>query len=369
MSVLLITVAIAGFFAAFASYQYKLATSTDDIRKKGNGSLTSYYLFVILSVATLAIVSGLRYAVGSDYGAYYWGYPKWESEFAQRWREWDEPGLSTLAKLLYPISQDGAFFIFAIAFITICLLGFTISRNTDNYFFSLMIYVCTSWTGCFNGARQFLAASILFAGHNLIYKRKFIKFCILVFVASCFHVTALIMIPMYFLITQVLDLKKIALIMTTGIAMIFSYDFLFELLGFMKDSETGGVDTNYAQTEIHPLRIIIAFAPILVYFFLLFQKKAFTGRENFYMGFMFVRAAVIFGTSNSAYLNRAGIYFSPFMAIALALLVNKFPKNQQFILKATILILYLIVWMYIDISKITWHWSFDLDYEYYNKYA
>ena len=87
------------------------------------------------------------------------------------------------------------------------------------------------------------------------------------------------------------------------------------------------------------------------------------------MGFIFVRAAVIFGTSNSAYLNRAGIYFAPFIAIGLALLVNKFPKNQQFILKAMILILYLIVWVYIDAMKIEWEWMFNRPSEFVNRYS
>ena len=369
MNVLLITALSASLFAAFASYQYRLATSLQKISKKGNLNLTSYYLFVFLSVATLAIVSGLRCYVGTDYGAYYWGYPLWEADFFQRWQEWDEPGLSTLAKLLYLVSEDGAVFIFATAAITIFLFCFTIAKSTDNFFFCLGIYMCTSWTGCFNGVRQFIAAAILFAGHKLILDRKFLKFCIVVFIAASFHITALIMLPMYFLITQVLDLKKITLIMVTGVAMIFSYDFLFEILGFMKDSETVGADTNYAQKEIHPLRIIIAFAPIIVYFFLLFQKKGFTGKENFYMGFIFVRAAIIFGTANSAYLNRAGIYFAPFISIGLALLVNKFPKNQQVVLKAIILILYLIAWIYIDLTSIKWDWIFDRTIPYYNRYA
>ena len=368
MKVLLLTALIAGILAAVASYQYRLASTLHYLNKNNKRNLTSYYVFVFLSVATLAIVSGLRYYVGTDFGGYYWTYPKWEQEFTQRWKEWDEPGLATIAKLLYPISQDGAAFIFVTAALTVCLFGFTIAKNTDNYFFCLMLYVCTSWTGCFNGIRQFLASAILFAGHKLMLERKFLKFCIVVFIAASFHVTALIMLPMYFLITQVLDLKKIAFIIVSGIAMIFSYDILFDLLGFMKDSEVSG-ETNYAQREIHPLRILIAIAPIILYFFLLIQKKGFTGRENFYMGFVFVRAAVIFGTSNSAYLNRAGIYFAPFIAIALSLLVNKFPKNQQFLLKAVIIILYLIVWYYVDISSINWRWMFDRTSEYFNRYT
>ena len=297
------------------------------------------------------------------------GYPKWEMDFEARWKSWDEPGLSTIAKILYLFSQDGAVFIFVLAALTVGLFIITIAKNTNTFFFCTILYICICWTGCFNGVRQFLASAVLFAGHRFIYEKKFLKFCIVVFIASSFHITALIMLPMYFIISQVLDLKKILFIIVSGIAMIFSYDFLFDIVGIMKDSETGGADTNYAQTDIHPLRIAIALAPIVLYFFLLFQKKGFTGTENFYMGFIFVRAAIIFGTSNSAYLNRASIYFAPYICIGLSLLVQKFPKSQHFILKATILILYLIVWIYIDVLDIKWTWVFDRGSPYTNRYA
>lgn len=370
MSVLVITAFIVGLFATFATHQYKVATVASKLSsKKSKKNLSTYYFFAFLCAAILACVAGLRFAVGTDFGSYYWGYPLWEGQFEERWQKWDEPGLSTLAKLLYPISQDGAFFIFVTATLTIFLFMFTITKHTDDFFFTTMLYIFTCWSGCFNGVRQFLAASILFAGHKLILERKFIKFCIVVFIASSVHITALIMLPMYFLITQVLDLKKITFILVAGIAMIYSYDVLFRLLGIMKNSETGGADTNYAQHEINPLRIVIAFAPIVLYFFLLFQKKLFTGKENFYMGFVFVRAAVTYGTANSAYLNRAGIYFSIYIAMAMPLLIKKFPKNQQGLIKAIILILYFIVWYYADISGIKWHWIFNIDTPYYNKYV
>lgn len=369
MKELLLTAIVTAIFAAFASSQYKHALALNHSLKTDKKNFTTYYIFVILCIATLAVVSGLRYYVGTDFGAYYNGYQRWYTEFETRWKAWDEPGLSTIAKVLYPISTDGGTFIFATAAITVTLFVFTIAKNTDTFFFCTVLYMCIGWTGCFNGVRQFLASAVLFAGHRLIYEKKFIKFCILVFIASSFHITALIMLPMYFLISKVLDLKKIVFILISGVAIIYSYDFFFEIVGVLKDSETGGADTNYAQTEIHPLRIAIAFAPIILYFFLLFQKKGFTGTENFYMGFIFVRAALIFGTSNSAYLNRASIYFAPYICLGLSLLVQKFPKNQQFILKGIILILHIIVWIYIDISKVEWQWVFDREGSYSFSYT
>lgn len=369
MKVMLLTALVSGLFAAFASYQYELANSSKHVKNR-KSNLTTYRLFVFLSAATLITVAGLRYYVGTDYGGYYNGYPRWYQEFKSSWQNWDEPGLPTIAKLLYPISEDGAVFIFVLAALTIGLFCFTIAKHSDTFFFSLMLYIFTScWSGCFNGVRQYLAAAVFFAGHHLMYERKFIKFCLLVFAAASFHITALVLLPMYFLITQVLDLKKIVFIIVSGITLIFSYDFLFQLVGVMKDNETGGAETGYAQNEIHPLRILIALAPVLLYFLLLLQQKGFTGTENFYMGLIFVRAAFIFATSNSAYLNRVDIYFTPFICIGLSKLVQKFPKEQQFLLKSITLILYLIVWYYIDASQTEWWWILDREGGYINKYA
>lgn len=370
MQVMLMTAIFSGILAALADHQYKIATEANKISaKKSKKNMTTYYFFVFLCISVLGCVAGLRYYVGTDFGAYYFGYPRWEANFNILWQNWDEPGLATLAKILYPISQDGGFFIFVLAVLTISLFVINIAKNTDDFFFCVMLYIFTScWSGCFNGVCQYLAAAILFAGHKFILERKFIKYCLIVFVAASFHITALVMLPIYFLITQVLDLKKIAFIIVSGIAMVFSYDFLFQLVGVITDDATGGADTSYAQREIHPLRIVIAFAPIVVYFFLLLQKKAFTGKENFYMGFVFVRAALIMGTANSAYLNRAGIYFEAFLPIALSLLIKKFPKNQQFMLKAIILILYFIVWIYIDASTVVWQWIWERDSAYYSPY-
>ena len=360
MQVMLITAIICAVFGALADRQYKIATANKLSGKSAKENYTTYYFFVFLCVLLLGCVAGFRFFVGSDYYSYYRIFPKLQANFELSWQTWSEPGLATIAKIVYSFSHDSAAFIFALAAITVTLFVINIAKNTDDFFFCIMLYIFTScWSGCFNGAGQYLAAAILFAGHKFILERKFIKFCIVVFIAASFHVTALIMLPIYFLVTQVLNIKKIIFIIVSGIAMVFSYDFLFQLVGVITNDPDSGLGTNYAYNTINPLRIVIAFCPIILYFFLLLQKKTFTGKENFYMGLIFVRAALIMGTSNSAYLNRAGIYFEGFLSITLSLLVRKFPKEQQSMLKAIILILYFIVWIYIDASTITWQWIWE----------
>lgn len=360
MQVMVLTAVAVAFFAFLANRQYAHAHAVNPVTGKQNSkNLTSYYLFVIICIIILATVGGLRYYVGTDYGVYYHGYPKYIESFMERIQTWDEPGIAIIAKVVSLVYNDPGAFMFVNTAITVFLFGITIARYTDDFFFVIMLYIFTScWSGCFNGVRQYLAAAILFAGHRLIFNRKFIKYCIVVFLAASFHISALIMLPMYFLITENLDIKKIVFIMASGVALIFSYDFMFELVGIIKDTEADFTDA-YSQHQINPLRVFIALSPILLYFFLVLQKRTFSGEENFYMGFIFVRAATIIATKNSAYLNRVGLYFDPFASLSLLFLVKKFDKNQQLIIKAVIIILYAITWLLVDASKINWYWVFD----------
>ncbi|MBQ9742158.1 MAG: EpsG family protein [Ruminococcus sp.] len=371
MTVMIVTVIAVAVFALLANSQYKRATAIAHLSDGEKPKLTSYYLFVFICAAILAGVAGLRFYVGADFGGYYWGYLKWLGRFDESIRNWSEPGLSVLAKILYIFTDDGAYFILLTSVLTVFMFVFPMAKYSEDFFFVVMLYVFTScWSGAFNGVRQYMAAAVFFAGHRLLYERKFIRYCILVFLAASFHITALIMLPMYFIISQHLNYKKIFFIIVFGIVLVFSYDTLFSFMGVLQDDPTStSADTTYAQNEIHPLRIAIAFAPILLYLFMSIQNKEFSGEENFYICFMFVNAAVIFGTANSAYLNRAGIYFRPFIPLSLYHLVNKFDKSQQLLLKSVILILYAIVWIYIDAVGVEWSWVFERGEEFFNKYG
>lgn len=369
MLVMILTAIAVGFFALIATGQYRRATSHPHLDDNGKPNLTSYYFFVIVCVAILATVAGLRHYVGADYGGYYWRYPNWSAELEDRLREWDEPGLSVLARLLSFFTDDGAYFILLISVITITFTVFPMSKHTDDFFMSVMLYIFTGcWDITFNAVRQCVAAAIIFAGHRLIYERKFIKFCILVFIAASFHISALIMLPLYFLVTKNLNFRKIAFIMIAGIALSLSYDFIFSALGVAKGEETIGT-SQYAQNEINPLRVGIAFAPVILYLFHYLQKKQFSGEENFYISMLFINASLIFATSNSAYLHRVTIFFTPFICIAMVSLTTKFDHKQHFLMKSLILILYSIVWYFASLASMEeWQWIFQRTTDFYAKY-
>ncbi len=372
MAVYLWTAFAVAVFSGIATAQYnKQKKAHPHITPKDHDHhLTAYFFLVFVSAAILICVSGLRHNVGADYGGYYWRYPQWAESFDTRLRKWDEPGLALIARLLHHVSSDGAVFIFVQATITISLFVFTYAKNTDNFFFCIMLFIfCGCWSGSFNAVRQYLAGAVLFCGHRLMYERKFIKFCMVVFLASAFHITSLVMLPIYFIISKNLTFKKIVFIIVFGIVIVYSYDILFELVGVMKDEDFSGELSTYATNSINPLRIAIAFCPVLLYFILKMLKTDFKSEENFYISLIIINASLIFGTKDSAYLNRITIYFAPFIPLAITSLVKKFDKEYRTLLLIVIITLYCIMWFYTSVYGNTWSWIFERTEPFYNKYG
>lgn len=75
-------------------------------------------------------------------------------------------------------------------------------KYSNNYILSVYLFIAS---GChigwmMNGLRQFLAVSIIFAATSLLIERKYIKLIIIILIASTIHSSALIMIPVIFIV-------------------------------------------------------------------------------------------------------------------------------------------------------------------------
>ncbi len=201
---------------------------------------------------------------------------------------------------------------------------------------ALFIFVGT-WTGTFSGVRQYLAAAILFAGHRYMYDRKFWKYLLVVLAASAFHITALIMLPVYFIANKRISVKSILLILAMTIVLRLSYDYIFSLMSFIKNTEL--TEYDYMLTEVNIFRILVTLAPITLYFGSVRSVRE-DPETQFYSLLMFVNAAFMVATSNSAYLARVGIFTETFLVFAYPRLTKGYAPNIRAFLKATIVILY-----------------------------
>lgn len=299
---------------------------------------------VVLIVSILAIVAGLRYNVGTDYHNYYVSYDLFKTVPLELT---NEPGIKVIARVSSIIYDDPGTMMFLTAVITVVLMTITIIKNSDCYWMSILLFVFLGcWHGCFNGVRQYLAAAILFAGHYLIKEEKFCKWCIIVFLASMFHITAVVGILFYFFPKTQISIKQVLVNIIAIYLGMQAYDFIFNFIGFLKNEtfDFTGVGSGYLTNSINSFRILVAWIPVV--FFWVFNK--YYNKENdkfrFYMNMTFLHALLMTAAMNSTYLGRVGIYTGIYNTLTWPLLIDEVETRSKRILIIIMLIFYFLYW-------------------------
>ncbi len=339
MTVYLITILLVFIVADYADRQ----------RVHENGLLLpyseqySYRKIVMLTAAILIFVAGFRYQVGTDYGNY-------RESFIHRGSfSWNaiksfEPGYNFIIWINKLIYDDYGAMFFMVSLVTIWLNVKTISKYCDTFCLSILLYIFIgAWTGSFNGIRQYLAAAILFAGHRLIIERRFFKYCVIVLFASFIHITALIMFPVYFIADKRITLRTIIAYFIVCIIMRFSYDYFFSIMSTVKGSDQTVYE--YMQTNVNVLRTLVNIAPACMLCLLTREYK--DDVDNiFYFNMLILNAVFMASMTGSAYLARIGIYTEIYITLALPKIVNAFDHKDRKILVLSIVVLYLVFFLY-----------------------
>ena len=302
-------------------------------------------LAVVLSLA-LILVAGLRHGIGTDYWAYYRTNVKdWQIVW-NAFVRYKEPGIRLLSKITRDIADSGTGLILLSSLITVGIYCLMIYRYSTMYLVSMLVFLFLGdWAGSFNGVRQYLAAAVLFAGHRFILKRKLIPYLLVVFLASLFHRTALVMIIPYFLFTRKPDLTQFILLAAGALVIRFSYDIVFDLIGNYKGTIVDFQD-QYITNSINPLRIAVCFIPVIL-FLLTNGKQNLNKEQTIYINALFFNAFAMLAAAGSTYLGRIGLYTGAMVTIGYGHLFKTIPegKNRGMVI-LTVMTVLLIYWLY-----------------------
>lgn len=116
-----------------------------------------------------------------------------------------EPGYVLLNLLVYWLTAGSyRFFLIVNAIIIVIPLFKFFSKYPKSFFYTVALYlvVGTYFEG-FNVMRQMMAASIATLSFQYIKDRRFIKYLGVILVASLFHMTSLLLVPIYFLFVHI----------------------------------------------------------------------------------------------------------------------------------------------------------------------
>ena len=177
---------------------YLLALLTRKIRSR-NEKVALFFLFFV--IATLVLVSAIRSGIG-DTGMYRHLYELVNESYVSDGYEF---GFVYFIRFLKLFSEDSQLLIIVTSVIINILNVVTIYRYSKDSYFELGIFLYITsgyYIVTMNGIRQSLAASILFFATTLIIKKKYKTYFFIVLLMSTIHSSALVMIPLYFIVRR-----------------------------------------------------------------------------------------------------------------------------------------------------------------------
>lgn len=179
------------FFLGVISYQRQ------GINIQTSRRLPFFSWDVILAVSCFAIISGVRFNVGVDYLSYLDYYLTY-----QRYGYFTinmEYFFQLLTIFLSSLDMHFSFFFGIIALFQIVVFYKSFQDERFLYpFFGLIIVLGPHYLIWMNGVRQILAATIFVYSIRFILDRDLFKYFLFILIASQFHQSALMLLPLYF---------------------------------------------------------------------------------------------------------------------------------------------------------------------------
>ncbi len=177
-------------------------------RKPSN---TKNAIFTVIAFTQLLIIMLCRYQIGYDYNMYAVGFNFMNDDGFSNftYKDW-ETGFVVLTKLLGLILPDYIWYMGVLTFITILPAAVFIYKNSEMPWVSTILYInLFLFFMSMNFLRQAIAMSFVMLAWHFVKRNKFFPFLILILIASLFHQTVLVMIPVYFLIKMQPTFKEL----------------------------------------------------------------------------------------------------------------------------------------------------------------
>ena len=175
---------------------------------------------------------------------------------------------NALVKII--LCQSPEVYFLLLAAIQLLIIAFVCRRLSVDYWLSIFLFVAStdyvSWM--FNGIRQFTAAVIIFGATELIIRKKYIPSVLLILLASTMHQSALIMLPVIFLIQgKAFNKKTVICVLLSVTALTFIDQFTDFLSSALADTQYKNVVSDWKSFNddgTNPLRVLVYAMPTLI---------------------------------------------------------------------------------------------------------
>lgn len=270
-------------------------------------------------------------------------------------------GYAALTVLFKSVFGDAnTLYFLIIASFELMLLVYMYRRYSRDYWLSMFFFVASadylSWFH--NGMRQFIAAALIFACVPWVAKKKYIPAVLVILAASTFHTSALIALPMIFVVQGRPWNWKTILFGSAIVAAIVLIDDLSMFIGRIMDDTvySGEIEEFIEDDGTNILRVAFYSVPTLLT--LMFRKRVLASKDPIIwvctnMCIISTGLYVISYFTSGILMGRLPIYFSLAGYIVIPWILDEvFTKDSSRFLKAGFIAVYSF-WFYYQVG-IAW---------------
>ncbi|GGE30466.1 transmembrane protein EpsG [Pullulanibacillus camelliae] len=308
-------------------------------------------LLVFLVMACLICVAGLRQNIGDTY---FYMHAYKVGDFQLNHIDFkDEFGFYFLQWLLHHFSNNPQMLIFTTACITNMLIVLVLYHYSR--FFELSIYILITsgaFTVSMNGIRQALAAAILFAATAFLLHGYWKRYIVVVLLAATIHQSALIFIPIYFIVRRKAWTKVTFLLLLCAVVIAFSFN-TFSTLLFDALSDTKYEHySQFSEGGASLVRVAVSAVPLIIAYFGRERLRALWDKSDIIvnlslLGFIFM----VIATKNWIFA-RFDIYFDLYSILLISWLIPLFVKQNRYFIYYGLIVCYFIYYYYEQVQTL-----------------
>ena len=238
--------------------------------------------------------------------------------------------LSLMSLFLMQISTDPQILIFTVALITNILNAIVFNKYRSYLELQVYIYITSGYyIVTMNGIRQCLAASILFICTPLITNGKFKTYALCVILISTIHQSALMFIPIYFVVREEAWSKRMIQFMVIALICIIGYQLISPLIFKVLEDTTYGQYGSSTEGGSSLMRTIVNAVPVVLAFLKRKELKEAWADKNVFVNMSIINLIFVsLGMFNWIF-NRFTLYLQLYNFILIPYIIKNCLKGKE----------------------------------------
>lgn len=332
-----------GFFARYFSTPVLVAGFTNSVRPNS--------LLVAGAMLMLVLISGLRSGIGDTYvykqiyasNDFTWKYVLSEKDI----------GFGVLQMILKTISDDPQLLLFTAALITNVLIIYVLYKHSRMIDISLYVYITGGlFLVSMNGMRQLLAAAIAFLAIKFLVEGKFKRYVLVIIFASLFHQSALILLPIYFLVKVRAWSKATLGLLILAVLIVTGYE-RFTAVLFTAIEDTQYADyTTFDEGGASAIRVVVQAAPLFIAFIGRQRLRQIMPNMDIIINMTLIGLIFMLISTQNWIFARMAIYFQLYSLILISWLPKIFREKDQKIIYLGIIVCYFLYYFYENVISL-----------------